>query len=101
MSYRVGVGQYQPSIPCAGNNVLQLGGGMQGLGCDCQERKGLGLFDGGFDPSTWGIGEYAVLAVGAYLVLSIAGDTRRGVSAVKQSVRRGKRRRAIKARLSE
>lgn len=42
---------------------------------------GLGLFDS-MDFTSWGLPEWGMVAVGAYLVLSLAGDTRRGVRRV-------------------
>ncbi len=89
---------YRPSIPCAGNLATQLGGGLGCPGCGGSCGKGilgLGLFDSGVDFTQWGIGEFAVLGVGAYLVLSLAGDTRRAATGVKRTLRR--RRRAIAA----
>jgi hypothetical protein len=77
---------YKPSIPCAGNSTTQLGGGLGCIACN-GTCGGLGLFDS-MDFTSWGIAEWAVVGVGAYLVLSLAGDTRRAAVRVKRSVRR-------------
>lgn len=69
--------------------------GMAGCGCGCGGKCGMGLFDSGGDFTQWGVAEWAVVGVGAYLVLSLAGDTRRTVQGVKRTVRR--RRRKIQA----
>jgi hypothetical protein len=45
--------------------------------------SGLGLFDS-MDFTSWGLPEWGIVAVGAYLVLSLAGDTRRGVTRVRK-----------------
>jgi hypothetical protein len=48
-------------------------GGSCGGGC----YGGLGLFDSGLDVSQWGLGEWAAVAVGVYVLGSLVGDTRR------------------------
>jgi len=52
-----------------------------------QSTMGLGLFDS-MDFTTWGVAEWGIVAVGAYLVLSLAGDVGRGTKRVKRSFRR-------------
>ena len=82
MSYRLGIGNYNPTIPC-------------GLGCpDCGGtcNKGLGLFDSGLDFNGWGFGEWAVLIIGGYALVSMLFTTSRGVSAVRRLP--GERRKA-------
>jgi hypothetical protein len=46
------------------------------------------------DPSTWGIGEWLIIAVGGYLVISLIGDAISAGKNVKQRVVRSKRRSA-------
>ena len=107
------------TIPCAlstgpvGLVTGQTPLAQAGLGCvDCNSRglgcpgcggkcggvpalSGLGLFDYGMDISQWGVGEWACVAGGAYLLVAMLGTTRRGMGAVK---RKGKAmRRAIRA----
>ena len=48
---------------------------------------GLGLFDS-MDFSTWGFSEWAIAAVGAYLVISLVGDVGRGSRAVRKYSRK-------------
>lgn len=70
--------------------------GVRG-GCKCggtcagcggrQRRTGMGLFDSA-DFTTWGIGEWGILAVGAYLVMSLAGDTQRAVKRTRRASRK-------------
>jgi hypothetical protein len=64
--------------------------GLSGLGHCCESCKhggqcssGLGLFDSGLDYSQWGWPEYAVIAVGGYMVLSTLFTTKRAVSKVR------------------
>ena len=65
---------------------------LAGMGCgscggNCGRcKQGLGLFDS-MDFTTWGLGEWALVGIGAYLVLSIAGDTRRVASSVSRKSR--------------
>jgi hypothetical protein len=59
-----------------------------GLGCACSH--GLGLFDS-MDFTSWGMGEWGVVAVGGYLILSLAGDASRGSHRVRRSLRRRRR----------
>jgi hypothetical protein len=86
--YIRGMGDYGPSsndIPY----VSESSGGDCGCGGSCGgcggHAHGVGLFDS-MDPTTWGIGEYGTLAVGAYVALSAWGDARSPV------VRRGLKR---------
>lgn len=48
---------------------------------------GLGMFES-MDFTTWGLPEWAAIGVGAYLVLSLAGDTRRAATGVRKFRRR-------------
>lgn len=57
-------------------------------------KRGIGLFDSA-DWTTWGIAEWAIIAVGAYLVISLFNDIGSGVTTVKRARRR--RRRKVEA----
>jgi hypothetical protein len=57
---------------------------------------GTGLFSGGTDLSTWGVGEYMVLAFAAYALSSLVGDTKRGYGRVSKGIRR-RRKKAVAA----
>lgn len=65
-----------------------LGCGSCGGSCGRCGLLGLGIFDSGFDWTQWGWGEWLTVGFGAYVVLSIAGDTRRTVSGVRKFRRR-------------
>lgn len=54
-------------------------------------KRGMGLFDSA-DWTTWGIAEWAIIAVGAYLVISLFNDIGSGVQTVKRARRRRRRR---------
>jgi len=71
-----------------------LGCGCRGLGCLCNGLKGLfdgsglfgsGLFSSGMDYTQWGIGEYAALAVGGYVLMSVFSTTKRTASVVRRN----------------
>jgi hypothetical protein len=73
-----------------------LGCGCRGLGCRCNGLKGLfdgtglfgsGLFSSGMDYTQWGIGEYAALAVGGYVLMSVFSTTKRTASVVRRKAR--------------
>lgn len=55
----------------------------RGVGCGCGGscggacHGGLGLFDSGLDLSQWGLGEWAAVGIGVYLVTSLMGDAGR------------------------
>lgn len=50
--------------------------GCAGTGCNC----GMGLFDSGLDFSAWSYAEWAIVALGLYVVVSITNDVKRGAS---------------------
>ena len=81
-------------IPWSAAQESQLSGMGCAGGCECGGscgRAGLGLFDS-MDFSTWGIGEWGVIGVGTYLLMSIVGDTKRAGRAISRKakgVRRG------------
>jgi hypothetical protein len=54
----------------------------------------MGLFDSGFDPSTWGIAEWLTILGGLYVAFSLLFTTKRGVSAVAAIPGKRRRRRA-------
>jgi hypothetical protein len=68
------------------------GRGLSGCGCggDC-DKKGFGLFDSGFDFTSWSWPEWAVVGILSYSLLSFVGDTRRGVERVGRGAKRVKR----------
>lgn len=72
-----------------------------GLGCGCAE--GLGMFDGGFNVSSWGWQEWGVIALGAYALVSMVFTTGRGVSRVRAipGARRKRERDRLHKRLKE
>jgi len=55
--------------------------------------RGVGLFDNGFDPSTWGIGEWAIVGLGAYLFVKLTQDVKK----TSRKVRRYSKSRAKKS----
>src|SRR5216684_1345725 len=72
-----------------------------GLGCACQKREcGMGLFESGLDPSSWGWPEWLVIGLGGYVVTSVFFTGRRAVRQVREGVssrvRSGRRRLAKK-----
>jgi hypothetical protein len=54
-------------------------GGLSGL-MDGTGLLGTGLFVGGLDPSTWGIGEFAVIGFAVGVLYSVMGTKRRAPS---------------------
>lgn len=79
-----------------GCSAMNAGCSEKGLGCGCSGKCGkgcgLGLFDS-MDFTTWGVPEWGLIAVGGYLVLSMAGDTKRAVVGTRRAVRRRRSRR--------
>lgn len=55
------------------------------------QAPGTSLFSS-LDFSTWGIAEWGLVALGAYLIFSLIGDTVSTVGAVKKTVRKRRRR---------
>ena len=80
MAYRTAL---QIGPPVSMGTTTGMGCGCAGLGCSCSQSGGLGLFDSGMDFSAWGIPEWSIVAVGAYALLSLVGDTKRGARRVK------------------
>lgn len=80
----------------AGAPVVYQSRGVGGCNCggSCGGcHKGIGLFDS-MDFSTWGLGEWGMIAVGAYLVVSLMGDTKRAARSVSRDGERVNRPRA-------
>ena len=97
-----GLGVYLPAQLALYPQMVQA----KGLGCNCARGMGAfsmdgtgllgtGLFSGGTDLSTWGVGEWLVIAFGVYAASSFVGDTKRGYSRVSKGIRR--RRKAVAA----
>jgi len=76
--------------------MMSAGCSERGLGCGCAGKCskgcGLGFFDGGLDPSTFGPLEWGAVAVGGYVLFSTVFTTRRAARAVGERVRHGRRR---------
>ena len=87
------------------------GAGMDGVGCGCgcgNRSYGMGqlldtstLFSGGADLSTWGFGEWAVVALAGYILYSVFSTTRRGAAAVQSSFKTRRRKAARRRELQE
>jgi hypothetical protein len=87
----------------APEDVLQPRG--NGMGCACNGKMGglgqdatisTGLFGTGLfvsaDPSQWGWGEWATIAVGGYVAVSAVGDISSGASAAAAPFRKRRKR---------
>lgn len=79
--------QFQGGLRC-GPGGCKCGGKCAGLG---RHHAGMGLFDTA-DFTTWGWGEWATIGVGVYLVMSLAGDTKRAVKTTHRTSKRIRRR---------
>lgn len=107
MSYRIGFGNYVPTIPCA-SAKSGLPSSLLGLGCPdcggtCGQSKGLlglGIFDSGLDWTQWGLSEWATIAFGAWALMSMFGSAKRAAGAVGAlaPTKAGKRKRRKRAR---
>lgn len=80
--------------------------GGRGMGCACSGscggggcNKGMGLFDTPFDVSTWGMQEWAIAGIGAYLLISLLGDLKGAKKRVVRYQRKSARRAALKEQL--
>jgi hypothetical protein len=78
-------------------------GAMRGLGCGgcggkCGRECGLGLFDGGLDPSTWGLPEWGVVLLGGYMVISTVFTTKRAAGRIAAIPGEHRKRRAASYR---
>jgi len=76
--------------------------GIRGLGCGCGcggQCSGMGLFDTGFtDVASWGIGEWAAIAIGAYVLSSVLFTTKRAAGAIARAPGERRKRKAAKYR---
>ncbi len=61
--------------------------GEKGMGQTSTGLFGTGLFVSS-DPTTWGVGEYAVIAVGGYLAINMISDAQSAGRGVKKAYRR-------------
>jgi hypothetical protein len=96
-------------LPATGLGGIRKGVGDCGCGCGggglCKDpglgSYGLGLFDS-MDFTTWGFGEWAIVIVGGYFILSGLFTASRGVKRVQKSVRkrRTRRKRALEREAS-
>lgn len=71
----------------SGLGCAECGGTCGGLGQTSTGLFGTGLFQSA-DPSTWGWGEYAVIAVGGYVAISFISDAQSAGGAVRKAYRR-------------
>lgn len=93
---RYGMGAYTPTqnyflTPAAAEGIRGMG-----CACGCGGECGMGLFDGGLDPSTWGAAEWGIVVIGAYAAYSMlfttkaaARATRRKATGVRKGIKRG------------
>lgn len=65
-------------------------------GCGGHSHAGLGLFESGLDYQQWGIGEWAAVAAGGYLLISLVGDAFTAKRGVEKYAARRRRRSAIR-----
>jgi len=94
------------SIPCAQYpqfppNSMAPWDSRVGLGCPglcCGSGCGVGLFDSGFDVSTWGWQEWLTVAGGLYLAFSVLFTTKRAAGAVARMPSERRKRRAASLR---
>jgi hypothetical protein len=78
---------------------LLPGGGLAGVGACCAScadhkpcaGKGVGLFEDPLNFATWGVGEYAIAAIGAYALVSMFVTTRSAARSVAEGGRRVRR----------
>ena len=87
-----------PGSPESSVQSMGLGSACNGLGCaSCGGTCGMGqtstgLFGTGLfassDPSTWGVGEYAVIAIGGYLAINVITDAQSAGKATRKAYRR-------------
>jgi hypothetical protein len=75
------------------NEANRMAAASRGFGCGCAglngcpcSKGGLGLFDSGLDPSGWALPEFAIVGVGAYMVLSTVFTTKRAARRVRSAV---------------
>jgi hypothetical protein len=95
MSGYGGVDEFRPDC-----RQMSAGCSEKGLGCacggKCSKGCGLGFFDNGFDPSTFGVAEWGAVAVAGYMLFSTVFTTRTAAREVRARVKSGRRRLAKK-----
>lgn len=73
-----------------------LGCGCKGGGLGCSCNKGMGLFESGFDFTSWTWQEWFVIGIGGYVITSMLFTTKRAArqagEAVSRRVRSSRRR---------
>lgn len=88
-------------IPSSGlsDYVPTLGAGL-GCACGCGKcnQSGLGLFDNGFDPSTFAWQEWSIVGVVGYMVISTIFGTKRAVGAIARVPQNRRRKKAASLR---
>ena len=104
------VSAYQALPDWAGSSVGMAG--YRGMGCPgcggrCQglgRTRGLGLFDS-MDFTTWGVGEWAVIGLGLFVLYSVFSTTKRGVKSAGRKIRsratRKRRKEQLRRRIAE
>ena len=86
-----------------GTSMIQFKRPAFGMGACCDScahggtcsGKGMGLFDSGMDFTTWGLPEWSIVGLGAYMVFSTLFTTKRaaqGVARIPGGVRKGIKR---------
>lgn len=92
-----GTGLVQRINWTTGDSIPLKGMGCDG-GCGCKKCGGLGLFDSGTDYSGWGLPEWGIIGLGAYMLLSTALTTSRAVTRVRALPGERRKRRASEYR---
>lgn len=113
MSYQLGIGNYNSTVPCVlPPSLTQQTSSPGGLGCACngtcgscwqRGSLGLGLFDSGLDWTQWGIGEWATIALGGWALMSMMSSGKRAASGIAAlaPTKKGRSRRRKRARIRE
>jgi hypothetical protein len=86
------------SVPEFAADCRQMGR-YKGMGCACRRECGLGLFDGGLNPSTWGWPELAIVFLGGYMVFSTVFTTGRAARRIAAIPGQRRKRKAAAYRL--
>jgi hypothetical protein len=94
-----GTGLVQRINWTTGDSIPLKGMGCGG-GCGCKKCGGLGLFDSGFDPSTFGWPEWLVIGLGGYMATSMLFGAKRAAGRARAGIKfRTKRGRAKLAKV--
>ena len=104
---RYGMGSYvgMPdyfSTPAGAAGIRGMGCGCAGVGCACDGLGQTGIFGTSLfessSPSDWGLGEWAVILVGGYVVFSVFHTTKRAAGYARSVPKRTKKAaRAVKS----